>query len=448
MRPPAVDPPAIDLPASRPGARLAACAIVVLAFAVPAAALVAAGVGRGPQFYDQQAYHLPTIHRFAAQWPAFDFASYPAAMTPGYHLLMAAVVRAGGGTTALQSATLGLTAGLLGTLAWWATSRVPAADAVLLCLPLAWSQYALAAGVYAVPHNLAWWGVLAVLLLVLRPSFGRTTIVAGGLLVWGLVLVRQVHVWAVLPLAAAAWAGTRGEPNDRLASRVGRVAWVALATLPAALTLGYFVQLWGGLVPVTEQPWARPAAGLNLSALTMMLATSGALGLFFLPSVRRVGSWPVSSWRAVLTGAVAAAAVAAIAETDFNEPAGRWGGLWQLARATPTVGGRSPAIVTLAAVGGGVLAAVLSAVGRRERVVWCAAGLGFAAAHAATNLAWQRYYEPMVLIALAACTAASWASPAAGPERVGPQARQRAVGRAALAVLACLQVALTAYSFR
>src|SRR3954447_25534211 len=141
-------------PLSSRKTRLTATTIVVLAFLLPAVGLILAGVNHGPQFSDQQEYHIPTIWQFASEWPNFDFRSYPAAMTPGYHLAMAAIARAGGGgaadepvhaaaraggcVTAMQLVTALRTAGLLAARAWTVGRRVAAIDAVLLCLPVAW----------------------------------------------------------------------------------------------------------------------------------------------------------------------------------------------------------------------------------------------------------------------------------------------------------------------
>jgi hypothetical protein len=44
-----------------------------------------------------------------------------------------------------------------------------------------------------------------------RPAVGpparvrSTTVLAGAAVLWGLVMVRQVHAWAAVPLLAAAW---------------------------------------------------------------------------------------------------------------------------------------------------------------------------------------------------------------------------------------------------
>src|SRR3954453_13475966 len=85
--------------------RAIAAAIMVLAFAIPAAALIGLGISRGPRYDDQVVYHVPTIWQIAESWPAVDVNAYPAAMTPGYHLVMVAIAKAGGGILAMQALT-------------------------------------------------------------------------------------------------------------------------------------------------------------------------------------------------------------------------------------------------------------------------------------------------------------------------------------------------------
>src|SRR4051794_39707330 len=51
--------------------------------------------------YDQNVYHLPTIRQFASELPRPDFSNYLSATTPGYHLILAILSRAGAFTDRL-----------------------------------------------------------------------------------------------------------------------------------------------------------------------------------------------------------------------------------------------------------------------------------------------------------------------------------------------------------
>jgi hypothetical protein len=424
-------------PANPPRTRLLATAIVVLAFAIPAAALIAAGVNRGARLDDQRVYHVPTVWQIAGQWPHLEVNSYPAAMTPGYHLLMAAVARAGGGIAAMQGLTALLTCGLLATLAWAASRRLAALDAVLLCLPAAWSPYLFTAGIYVVPHNLAWWGVLGVMLLALRREHGPMAIAIFALLFAAIIGVYQLEAWVLAPMLVSVWIGDTAPGRDlQIASsprRVRHAVGVLLAAIPGFLLLAWFVKQWGGLAPHT-QGWVRPVTGVNFAAIVMILATCGALGLGYAGWFWRS---PVRRW--AIVGATIALAIALVPPTTYDKDAGRWSGLWNVAGALPLIRDRSPVIILLAAIGGFVLGVMLGVLPRRERWIFAAALAGFVAAHSAINQAWQRYYEPMILMTFALAASDL-------PDRIKPS--QVTIARIALAGLAVVQAGLTMLSLR
>jgi hypothetical protein len=99
-----------------------------------------------------------------------------------------------------------------------------------------------------------------------------------------------------------------------------------------------------------------------------------------------------------MAGATAGLLMAAIPRTDYSRDAGRWGGLWNIVAHVPTFFGRSPLIVALAAVGGGILALWLFVLPTRSRWIFATALLAFTAAHSASGQAWQRYDEPLLLM--------------------------------------------------
>jgi hypothetical protein len=378
--------------------------VVAVLFLLPATVLILNRLERGAQLGDEADYHAPTIRQFAAEWPALNFVQAPAAMVPGYHVALTPLWRAGWSVVELRLVTAGVTAGMLATLAVAAARRVGTVDAVLLCAPVAASPYVFTSGIYLVPHNLSWWIVLfGVLLATLRCPSARYYL-AGGLVVLLAVLTRQVHVWLAAPLAAAAWIGC-GPGNDldyagRRDERWKRLVWLLLACLPALAVLAWFVAKWGGLAPKTQAS-VRPVAGINPATLTMMLVTFA----FLAPAYAVTWRGGAVSRRWGIYGVAAGLAIAAVGPTSFDMDAGRWGGLWKLAQIAPTIGQRSPVIVAMAALGGGLLGMLLANLPDRRRLVMAAALAGFAAAHAISNQAWQRYYEPMALMVLVLGTA-------------------------------------------
>lgn len=418
---------------------------VVLAalFAGAALPLILTGDLRGRGAFDSVNYHLPVARLFAGELPRPDLSNYNATMTPGYHLLLAAAMRAAGGAdTAARVFTLVLALGLLVTLARACAGWAGPATARACCLPVACSPYVFQSGAWALPDDLAWWGVLGVLLVALRPRFGAGWLLAGGAVLLGLVLVRQVHAWAAAMLWAAAWIGPRTADTgwvsmtQHAGRRSRRAALAVAASVPAALAVACFVWLWGGLTPPSFQGMYE---GLGLSAPCFVLALVAVVSVFF------VGFWGAAAVRLVRehTGVVLLAAAfgflaAVIPVTTRSDPMPgyRSSGLWHAAGVLGTVGDRTSVLMVVLSTCGAMAAAAWgAALPFRDRWVMAAMLAAFMAAQAASPMVWQRYNEPLVLIAcaVAAC-------------RVAPAAERRVAALRAVGpvVLAALLAALSA----
>src|SRR5215213_8044224 len=115
--------PSLTRPA-RPRPELAAVtlAALFLAIAVP---LILKFPDQGRAAWDQVAFHLPTVVKFAGEWPRLDFSDYPSATTPGYHAVLATVRKLfGGDDRSLRVVAAVFTVGLLATFGWSAGRRV------------------------------------------------------------------------------------------------------------------------------------------------------------------------------------------------------------------------------------------------------------------------------------------------------------------------------------
>lgn len=397
-----------------PSRTWAAGLVLALLVLIPAWVLILSGDFNGRGAFDQLNYHEPAVVRFAQQWPRPDLSNYLSATTPGYHLVLAGAGQLiGTGRAGLQLVASLFTGGLFFVLGVALAGRVGTRRAIGLGLPLAGSMYAFFPAVWLLPDNAGWLCVLGVLLLALSGCFGARLLLAFTALASVLVLMRQVHLWALAPMWTAAFLGAGGRapdgPGHRLAWDVpglfGRdlrgaiprvAATVGLSAIPCAI-LGAFVREWGGLTP----PYFLRHQGANPAAPAFVLALFGLLGIFFVPA-----AWPalrrtISDNRfQVVGGVIAALLLAGAFPTTYDKEAGRWTGLWNLARTVPDVGGRSLVIVPLAALGGGILMALLGTLGRRDRWVFASAIVGFMGALAATHEVWHRYVEPLVLILL------------------------------------------------
>jgi hypothetical protein len=401
-------------------------AVTLGLYALAAGAMLIAGKVPSRAAFDSKLYHLPTIDGFAKTWPAIDPWDYLSATTPGYHWLLAGVMKLLGGLTPVLVVNAAITAALFG-LAARLVARLARHEggsdghggwmlATLLCLPLLANNYLLVPGVALLPDGAGWLLVLAMMALALRGGAVGATLALGGLILLATVLTRQLHVWTGGLLVLAAWMG--GEAASRReggagakAGGVARVLMAFAACVPAGLALLLFVRYWEGLVPPRFQG-QYPPRGIGEMLLSpapaFVLALAGAMGVFF------VGFWwkgLARLWReqrAMLVGVAAASvAVAAIPPTTFDYFAGRRTGLWNLAEQFPTVGGRtSTLIVGLAGLGGVTLAGFATLLERRTRVILLCTLLGYAIVMTASAEVWQRYVEPIVLIVLTLMSAA------------------------------------------
>lgn len=502
-------------------------------------ALIAAGIffaaclgfiltGRVPTraAYDQMHYHEPTIRLFAPQLPRPDFYDYYSATTPGYHVALAMVARiVPDSTQALQVTSALIGSLLIGLLAAacagvFVRARAPDASAspprshvlstllpAALALPLGCSMYVFQSGAWLLPDNAGWLLALCVCLLVLRAVSPHARareglILLAGLVVALVVFTRQSHAWTAGVVWLGGWLAATLAPASRAESRAvahpdpfrlalmrdalftsipKRVAWAAaaaMATIPAILTLLYFVNLWDGLTPFRFQYQHQ---GKSPAALAMMLALVGLFSIFLAPivlpllarlwlsnprshahdeSYDRSNSRGASSasgllsngrW-AILTALAIALLASLIPNTTYSIDDGRWTGLWNLVRATPSIAHHtSPLLLALALVGSVSLVAWLSAWPTwPQRLVIVVMLLGCTAAVAAGSELWPRYLEPLVLIVIALSAAHALANPTT-PFKFPLQAFNRLLTHAqhaSIAALCLFLLALTAQGTR
>src|SRR5687767_8086918 len=172
-----------DPAADRPGPRRRADAALVgfvLAALITSAAVAAIysrafddeDVNRAA--YDQNHFHLEVITQFALQWPHVNVADYQSATTPGYHLALAPLSHVASIRT-LRLVGLAFTLGLVLTFAAALARHVRPVTAFALGLPVVCSLYVFSSAAWLLPDNAGWWGLLAVLLVALRPNWDART---------------------------------------------------------------------------------------------------------------------------------------------------------------------------------------------------------------------------------------------------------------------------------
>jgi len=360
-----------------------------------------------PTFHagDEVAYHLPTIEQFARQLWSPDLVHYPAAQTPLYHLLIAAWSRVVG----LELWRLRIVEVLISygvALVLYRLLRryagLAAGAATLLAGLFACSPYVFGQSFILVTDNL---GLLLSLLAVERLlAFQR----GGGLPAFALAC--GAIALAVLTRQSAAWLGLLAlvvlvvhEPRELRTVASGTVL-LGLAALPAlALVLA-----WHGLVPPTADPAScglcAPAQGRlgwagdsRLRAPLYAVAVAGVYGtLLHGPALwdelRRGGR----SWRLPL--AAAAGGVVVLLAVPLAYHTGDEGWIWRLARSGPEPLGTGWPLWPLVPLGCAVLAMLARRCGLRSLPVLLLGS--FLLVQLATRLAYQKYFDPFVLLAL------------------------------------------------
>ncbi|MCA9303722.1 MAG: hypothetical protein KC996_06340 [Phycisphaerales bacterium] len=346
-------------------------------------------------------YHIPTIEQFARQLPAPDYSDYASATAPGYHTLLAVPRSLGMGYSGIRMLASLWTFAFVGVLLWVCARRF-GFGALLLVLPLAASNYVLFPGIWLLPDNAGWLGVLVILLLCVQRKFSHRRLVLMGVLLLGLVFVRQVHIWMAAPIWLSAWIGsdaqtpTFSEICTDLGNRTKRAAFAVLCTLPAFVLLAWFARLWGGLVPPTFQ---GEHAGVNPATPGFVLLQIAILSIFFLPLLlRRAPIVWREHGRMVLLALALGLALGLTPASSYSLDAGRYGAWWNLIKQFPVVADRSPVFVLGSVIGAASVVIWCSMCSRRDQWILGVVLLAFVCSQTMNQRSWQRYHEPLLLV--------------------------------------------------
>jgi len=381
--------------------RLWAVGAAIVLFVLIGWTIILSGNESGRGASDDLKFHWVAIQQFADELPSPDLSDYASATTPGYHLLLAPIAKLGVGHTGIQLIASIWTLGLLGVLAWVLAHRFGKAAAILI-LPMLVSMYVLFPGVWLLPDNAGWLGVLLIVLLSLRQHPTWKTHTIAGVLLIVLIWMRQIHIWAGGIIWLSAWLGSVDQTPSirRLFSspidRTGRTLIAIGCTIPAFTMLVWFMMLWGGLVPPTFQGMHQ---GPNLATPGFILTQLAILSLFFTPMLwpRLKETWAYhGKW--IIAAALVGLILGVVPENSYSYEAGRYGGWWQLVAKLPTIADRSPIIMLGSMAGAVVFVVWLHLADLRDRWMWVGIMVAFTLAQSANHASWQRYHEPMLLI--------------------------------------------------
>lgn len=349
----------------------------------------------------EELYHIPAIEQFAGQLPKPDYSDYASATAPGYHTVLAIPRSLGMGYTGIRMLASLWTFTFLGVVLWVCARRF-GYGALILVLPLTLSNYVLFPGIWLLPDNAGWFGVVAILLLCLRGGFSYGRLALMGALLLGLVFVRQVHIWMAAPIWLSAWIG----PNEQTPipsaffsdfnTRFKRAAVAVLFTIPAFALLAWFVRTWDGLVPPTFQ---GEHAGANPATPGFILLQIAILGIFFSPVLlRRAPAVWRENGRVVLLAMLIGLGIGVLPASSYSLEAGRYGAWWNLIKQFPVVADRSPVFVLGSLLGAVSIVVWCSMCSRRDQWILGIVLLAFVCSQTMNQRSWQRYHEPLLLV--------------------------------------------------
>ncbi len=385
---------------SSPAPRWCAFIVILLTILIAWPFIITGNVsGRGA--YDDLLYHWPTIQKFAQQLPVPDLSNYQSATTPGYHLELSILHRLGASRIFIQLYASMWTIILVGILAWRA-GKTFGKPGIILPLPLLASMYGLFPAIWLLPDNAGWLCVLLLLILALEHPPTVRTLLASGIVLAFLVMIRQVHIWAAAIIWVAAWMGTHDQtptPSklfSEIAPRTRRLALGLIAALPAALILLYFFKLWGGLVtPAFQDQHQGPNPATPAFILTQIAILSAFFAPVMLPQLLSIVN-ARKGW--ILLALAAGLLIGIIPHSSHSVEDGRFSGYWNIIQKFPTFADRSPIIILGSTAGAVACVLWCSMIAKRDAWILMITLIAFTAAQSANHASWQRYHEPMLII--------------------------------------------------
>lgn len=354
-----------------------------------------------PDAFDERTFHHPTIQQFCRELPFPDLADYMSATGPLYHLAMAPLCRVSGDDLeVLRVANYLLGIGLLLAVAsLLARSRSqPAWGLALAMLPIATSLYVIGPSV-RLSTDVAAWLLVVLSLSALDRAQSDLADASKHRWMWHVafaaaaataaVLTRQLHIWLAGMIALFALVNPLSSHQRGLV--LGLSAAPPLALLPLVL-------LWGGLTPPF---FAGHQVGPNPEVALIFFALLGFLAVFFTPWLLRELGTPRATAAAAATAMFAGWGLIALAPLPYRDDDMTIGGvLWRASSLLPDVLGTAATLWVLVPIGVFALLAILAGCWRQRDWLVAFAIVGFLVVNLPSVKAYQKYYEPFLLIIL------------------------------------------------
>ncbi len=366
----------------------------ILPFYLVALPLIFTNYNVGRAYFDENAFHWPTIQFFIQ---AFDFTDYPSATTPGYHVILAACANIfSDNIIFLKLVSSFFTAGLVGLFAALLYDRAGQGKTLILLFPMIFSLYILPDGVWLVPDNLAWLTVGLMFALAVTCSATWSYFLWSGVVLLVAVAVRQSNLWlAALPgaMALSSLCYEKLTGNEKIKHILAAV----LVATPAILLLTYFYQLWDGLVPPRMQGRHQH---FSYSAPAFFLTLFFVYSFFYLPLIWTACKKMLSITTFIIIGAGFATGclLALFPATDYNYDAGRFSGFWNFVRLAPVMGNTSILLLCTSSIGGALLAGWLLLLKREIRLVLLLTIIGYVLSLVCNAVLYERYFSGFLFI--------------------------------------------------
>ena len=366
----------------------------IMAFYLIAMPLILTNYNVGRAYFDENAFHWPTIQAFIQ---SFDFSDYPSATTPGYHILLAACATLFSDDIIFLKLISSLfTAGLIGLFAALLYDRAGQGKTLIMLFPMIFSLYILPDGVWLVPDNLAWLTVGLMFALAVSCSATWRYFFWSGVVLLVAVAVRQSNLWlAALPVTMALSSIYHGKLTGNEKRKY--ILAAVLVAIPAIALLFYFYQLWDGLVPPRMQGRHQH---LSYSAPAFFLTLFFVYSFFYLPLIWTACKKMLSVQTVIVIGAGfgMGCLLALFPATDYNYDAGRFSGFWNFVRLAPVMGNTSILLVCTSTIGGALLAGWLLLLKKEIRLVFILTIAGYVLSLVCNAVLYERYFSGFLFI--------------------------------------------------
>lgn len=355
---------------------------------------------------DQNLYHLHQIETFVKK--PLLLSNYPSttATTPGHHVFLSWVSqhfadgKVGPKIFPIRIANALFSLGLLLSL-WWLTyigGTRNVVNSTYLVLPLLFSYQFLGSAIWVMTDNAALLWVCLTLWLLTLPTLlnhENFTLTLAGIFAALAVAWRQTYVWLLAPIVL------------RVFMVEQRQKWqLYLATLlPPLLVLCYFIYLWHGLTPPEFQSERPP--GFNLAVPSFVISLFGIFGLFYIgylsSELKKIQTREILSL--IVISVIVGFGIAILFPSSYDPDAGRRGGwLWEIAKRLPNVYDRSVLFLVLCPLGTVLISLWCKATYQnknRNNFLIFVSMIAWIAINTVSVVAFQRYYEVLILITLA-----------------------------------------------